>query len=148
MSNILVDTGEAWLIQKAFTNEIASEAANLVIGLYNDATDTITDADDFAAITTEPTTGSYGEQTVALDSTAAMSSLQEGGDWRIDIADQTFDVTNTTENVDSYYVTVQVELKGEAGASEHLLWTGSLGGTYDLSNYTSFTVQNAGLKIS
>lgn len=147
MPNQLHDYGEEFVVKYVFTDE-ATRPASVTVGMYNDATDALGDSSDLTAITTEPNDGNYSRQTVALGATTDMATLQEEGDWRIDINDQEFNVTDTTGEVDSYFVVISFNADGDSAVTDHLFLTGSLGGTYDMSNYTSFTIQDTGLQIT
>jgi len=126
MASILTDLGEEWMI----TNNLNTVSVD--VGLYNDSTDAIADADDVADITTEPSDGNYTRQ-----SNEAVSASDIGGNWGIDNDNTvTFDVTNTTGTVDSYFFVAnfQAQDTGDGSATDHLVLTGSLSQSYDLSN--------------
>lgn len=148
MAHILTDDGEELMIKHFWTEE-ATKPASFSVGLYNDATDAIAegDGDPAVAITTEPGDGNYGRITRNFGATD-QSTIQVGGDWATDIADLVFDVTNTTGTVDSWFIVVNVQLAGDAGAVDHIVATGSLGGSYDMAAYTEFTVNDAGISLS
>lgn len=147
MANQLHDYGEEFVVKFLFTDEV-TRPATMDVGLYLDSTDALNDASDSTDITTEPGDGNYGRQSVTLGDTTDMTTVQENGDWRIDINDQEFDVTNTTGEVDSYFLVITFTADGDAGDTEHLFWTGSLGGTYDMANYTNFSIQDSGIQVT
>lgn len=132
----LVDTGEEFNKKYIFEDSV-TKPANLQVGLYNDATDAISDANDLADITTEPSDGQYQQQDVPFDGTGFTAS-QPGGagtPWQADTDNNiVFDVTNTTGTVDHYFVVVTFQAEGEGAANDHLYWTGELSQSYDLSN--------------
>lgn len=145
MTTQLHDTGEEFLIKYLFTDEVI-KPANVTVGLYDDSTDLLADADDYVAITSEPSTGNYATQTVSFDGTGFNSS-QSGGNWRATNASTvTFDVQNTTETVDSYYVLVNFDDGG--GAADHLFWTGDLEQSRDLSQIDTLDVNTFGASVT
>lgn len=148
----LHDTGEEFILDYVFTDG-ATRPANVSIGLFNDGTDALNDTADYDGssgdITTEPTGASYAEQTASFGTTDFTNS-DSGGDWQTVIADQTFDTSDSTQSVDSYFVTIsfQADDTSDTSATTHLLFTGSLDQTYDLSNIDSFTLSGAGLSLT
>lgn len=141
MARILTDLGEE------YTVETALEGVTVTIGLYDDSTDAVADTDDVADITTEPSDGNYARQSVGL------TLSDESGDWAaISDAQVSFDVTNTTGSVDSYMVIVsfQADDTGDAGANDHLICTGALSQTRDLSQIDTLNVASGsiGFKVT
>lgn len=132
MANILTDLGEEWMIT---TN---LDSVTVDVGLYNDSTDSIGDTDDLAAITTEPSDGNYTRQTGE-----AVSASDISGNWGIDNDNiVTFDVTNTTGTVDSYFFVANFQANdtGDGSTTDHLVLTGSLSQSYDLSNLDTLEI--------
>lgn len=108
------------------------------IVLYNDSTDTLTDSDTSdTAITSEPTGASYAAQSVNLDGTD-MSGAQSGDYYVITMKDVTFDVSDSTETVDSFAV-----LDGS-----NVFGRGALDTSRDLSNENgSITYQDIAVRL-
>lgn len=132
MAAILTDLGEEWMVK---TN---LDTASVDVGLYNDSTDTISDTDDVGAITTEPSDGNYTRQTGV-----ALSASDISGDWGVDNDSQiSFDVTNTTGTVDSYFFVANFQASdtSDSTATDHLVLTGSLSQSYDLSNVDTLDI--------
>lgn len=132
MAAILTDLGEEWMI----TNNL--DSASVDVGLYNDSTDAIEDSDDLSALTSEPSDGNYTRQ-----SGEAVSATDISGDWGIDNDGVvTFDVTNTTGTVDSYFFVANFQANDtdDGSATDHLVLTGSLSQSYDLSNLDTLEV--------
>lgn len=132
MAAILTDLGEEYMIK----NNV--DTSSFDVGLYNDATDAISDADDLAAITSEPSDGNYVRQTGE-----AVSASDISGDWGVDNDSiVTFDVTNTTGTVDSYFFVANFQAvdTGDGSATDHLILTGSLSQSYDLSNLDTLEI--------
>ena len=141
MSHILTDLGEE------YTLETALEGVNVTIGLYDDSTDAIGDTNDIADITTEPSDGNYARQTDTL------TLVDESGDWAAETSSQaSFDVTDTTGTVDSYFVIAnfQADDTGDSASNDHLICTGALSQSYDLSNVDTLNIDTGtiGWKIS
>lgn len=143
----LHDTGEEVILDDFFAESI-SKPASIDVTLFNDSTDALTDASDIGDITTEPTGGAFARQTASFG--ADLSTQDNGGDWEAIIADQTFDTTDSTQNVDAYAVVVNFNSddKGDSSATDHLLFTGSLNQSYDLGDIDQFTLSGAGLSLT
>lgn len=150
MTTQLHDTGEEIIIRDFF-EESVSKPADFKIGLYEDATDSLTDSSDIGDINNEADGGSYGRVTLAFD-TADMTAEDNATDnWQVVFSDVTFDTTDSTVSVDSYFTVVEFasQDKNDGGtATQHLLFTGSLDQSYDLSQIDSFTLSGAGLEIN
>lgn len=140
MSAILTDLGEEWLVKNN------ADSASLDVGLYDDSTDSISDTEDIGDITTEPSDGNYSRQTGI-----AMSASDLSGDWGFD-NDSTisYDVTNTTGTVDSYFIVANFQASdtGDGSANDHLIVTGSLSQSYDLSNLDTLDISSGGVGAS
>ena len=135
MSALLTDLGEEWTMKFDLTG------VTVDVGLYNDSTDSISDTSDLSDITSEPSDGNYSRQTGV-----AFSVSDEGGDWQFD-NDSTisFDVTSTTGTVDSYFIVANFQASdtGDGSPQDHVVVTGSLSQSYDLSNLDTLDL-NAG----
>jgi len=135
------DTGEEWKQKVLFRQDlINSRDASIDVGLYN-SSDGLSESDDIGAITTEPSSGNYGRQSVSLDS-SDVSLSQSTGDIDADFS-VTFDVSSTTENVDAVFVVVTFQsdvVNSESIENDHLLSTAALGSSVDLSTTSSLTV--------
>jgi hypothetical protein len=142
MSAILTDLGEEWMMKF----DLDAEAID--VGLYDDSTDQISDGDDLGNITSEPSGGNYSRQ-----SGEALSASDISGDWGVD-NDSTisFDVTNTSGTVDSYFFVANFQASdtGDTSASDHLVLTGSLSQSYDLSNLDTLDISSgtAGVTVN
>jgi hypothetical protein len=138
MSHILTDLGEEWVL------ETALEGVSVTIGLYNDGTDSIGDTDDLSALTSEPSDGNYARQS------ASLTLADESGDWAAKTgSDVTFDVTNTTGTVDSYFIVANftADDTGDSGANDHLVSTGELSQNRDLSQIDTLTISAGSMGI-
>ena len=131
MARILTVFGEEYTVK---TN---LEGATLTIGLYNDSTDTIADGDDLAAITTEPSDGNYVRQSITVE------TVNSGGNWTArNTSSFSFDTTNTTGTVDSYFVVANFQSTeaGDGSATDHLIATGALSQSRDLSQIDTLNI--------
>jgi len=108
------------------------------IGLYNDSTDSLSDTSDVSDITTEPAGSAYSRQSeAATDFTASLVS----DDIQIAGTTQTFDVSDSSQTVDSVFVVVNYAsdiVSSDGGtATDHLFYTNALDQSYDLSQFSS-----------
>lgn len=142
MSSILTDLGEEWMVKNNL------DAASVDVGLYNDSTDSIGDSDDVGSITTELSGGNYSRQTGV-----SLSASDISGNWGVDNDNQiSFDVTNTSGTVDSYFFVAnfQADDTGDGSAQDHLVLTGSLSQSYDISNVDTLDISagTAGVTVN
>jgi len=140
MANQLHDTGEEYYQDKL-------DGETFTIGLYDDATDGLTDDLDVGDITSEPSDGNYARQNGEPFSTAKQDT-----DWTLTNDNQvSFNVTDTTGTVDSYFIVVNFDSDdaGDGGtARDHLLATGALSQSYDLSNLDTLNLSAGGVGTS
>lgn len=107
------------------------------IGLYNDSTDSLGDTNDVEDITTEPSGSAYARQS---ESASNFSASLQSGDVRIAGSTQTFDVSDSSQSVDSVFVVVNYQsdlIESDGSATDHLYFTNALDQTYDLSQFDS-----------
>lgn len=108
------------------------------IGLYNDTTDSLTDTSDVGDITTEPSGAAYSRQS---DAATDFSATLVSGDVQIAGTSNTFDVSDSTQDVDSVFTVISFDsdlVSSDAGIdTEHLIFTNALDQTYDLSQFNS-----------
>lgn len=150
MTTQLHDTGEEFIMDVLFREDTITKPASVDIGLFEDGTDALSDGNDVTDITTEPTGSAYARQTATLDG-ADFTNSNSGGDWQTTIADQTFDTSDSTQDVDAYMVVVNYDSDDAADggtSSDHFFWTGNLDQTYDLNSVDSLTLSGAGLKVN
>jgi hypothetical protein len=136
------DLGEEWAQKLAFRDDLISRDATISVVLFDDSVDQLDDTSDATAITTEPTTGNYTPQTITLDSSDVTLSIQNG-DLRAE-ATVTFDLTNTTDTIDSSACLVDFQsdiVNNETAQNTHHIYSASLDiGSIDTSNFTSIDV--------
>lgn len=138
MPAVLPDTGEEYIFDKL-------DGESLTVVLYNDSSNGIGDTDDYDAITTEPTGSDYAPQSSAFTSTVVSGEQTlenaSGLEWQ---------VGDASETVDAFAVIVnyQSDRTGEGSASDHLLFTGLLTESRDLSQNTTFTLDAGDVALS
>lgn len=133
-----------------FRSDTITKPASVTVGLFNDTTDALSDGSDVGGITTEPAGASYARQTATLDG-ADFSNSDSGGDWQTTITDQTFDTSDSSQDVDAYFIVVAFSSEDTAdgtATNDHLFWTGGLDQTYDLNSVDTLTLSGAGLKVN
>jgi len=116
---------------------VISSGKTFDIGLYNDSTDSLSDTSDVADITTEPAGAAYARQS---DAASGFTASLSGGDIQIEGTSQTFDVSDSTQTVDSVFVVVNYQsdvVTSDGSATDHLYYTNSLDQSYDLSQFDS-----------
>ena len=138
MAAHLTDIGEEYVIK----NDVRGAVTVL---LFNDTTDAATDAFDLADVTSEPADGNYARQT------ANFVATNPSGNWQVaNDADLVFDVGNTTGSVDAYAVvaTFTSEEAGDGSATQHIIVTGALSLTRDLTQIDTLTLSTGGVGFS
>lgn len=142
MATGIHDHGKEYL-QRTGLNDL-SAVASVTIGLYNDTTDALAETNDLSDITTEPTGVSYARQSASLPADITFS--QDGdNDIVIDFADQTYDTSDSSQAVDSYFIVVSFQaniVTADGVATDHLFFTGGLGEEINLSNWAQFTARD------
>jgi len=116
---------------------VISSGKTFQIGLYNDSTDTLSDTSDVADITTEPSGSAYSRQS---DAASGFTASLSGGDIQIAGNTQTFDVSDSSQTVDSVFVVVNYQsdvVTSDGSATDHLYYTNALDQSYDLSQFDS-----------
>ena len=123
--DILVNTGEEYVVK----NDLQGDSVD--IGLYNDSTDGIGDADNLSAITTEPGSTNYSRQT----DTVTVSDVNGAGDWgfendsniQFDFSDvQPGDAEDVTLESGFFVVNFQSTEAGDGSPSDNLFGTFAL----------------------
>jgi hypothetical protein len=121
--DILVNTGEEYYTKTDL------DGVTVELGLYNDATDGITDTDNLSAFTSEPENGNYARQS------SSVSVTDISGDWGIETdTSVTFDFTDVQpgdpeeQDVDTgfFVVNFQSVEAGDGSASDNLFGTFAL----------------------
>lgn len=157
MTTQLHTTGEEFALDKLFREDTLGSVSEVSIGLYHDGevsgdTDDGDDLGDDATpddIDTEPGGSSYSRQTASFDSSDF--DVQENGDgnYEVVITDQVYDTTDSSQDIDAYFVVVTFESdhEGDGSQNDNLYWTGNLDQLYDLNSVDEFTLSGAGLEL-
>lgn len=153
MTTQVHDTGEEAFIRDFFV-ETLTKPASITVGLYHDGEvsgdttngDNLADGSDLININTEPGGASYARQSLSFGTTD-MTAQDNGADWEVAFVDMTFDTSDSTQDVDAYFVVINFQSSdtGDTAASDHLLFTGNLDKLYNLNNYSSVTLTGSGL---
>lgn len=147
MTTQLHDTGEEYIMDVVFRSDTLAEPTSVDVGLFNDSTDSLSDGNNVGDITTEPSGSAYARQSASLASNDFTNS-NSGGDWQTTITDQTFDTSDSNQDVDAYFITINFNSDDSGSSSDQLFWTGQLDQTYDLNSVDSLTLSGAGLKVN
>lgn len=145
----LTQFGEEFIVRKCFIEDLGT-ITGVEVGLYDSATDSLGDTSDVGDITSEPTDGNYDRLTFDFGSTD-FSALLDSGDVTGFLADHSFDVTDTTGDVDSYFIVVEFQstvVNSEAGQNKHLIGFGDLEQSYPLGSLDQLDSQDAGIKVA
>jgi len=140
MTTQLHNTGEEFILDNL-------DGASFPVSLFSDATDTLVDADDLTAISTEPAGASYSRQSASVS-----VSQTTDGDGLLEVSDVTFDVSDSTQTVDAGFVVVNFS-STQAGSGNHLLFSFPLTDpdgnqqAVDLSKFESFTITGQSLSL-
>lgn len=138
MARILTDLGEEYLIKNSV------DGVSVTVGVYDDSADAISDGDDIGAIGTEPGNANYSRQTVTVNADDI------SGNWGTKSASEvSFDFSDlsTTTEVDSYFVLISFQATdtGDGSSTTHLIATGALSKTYDLSANDTLKIDAGGV---
>ena len=148
MAFSLHETGEEFIQKLVWTPSEITRPSNLEVLLFDNSEDDLTDSSDVEDIETEPTDGNYTRQTVSFDSDG-FSILTEDSDSVADMIDITFDVINTTGDVDAFAVIGEFESDraGDTEPQEHIIFAGGLDQSYPLDKSDELTVENGGISL-
>lgn len=141
MARVFSDYGEEWV-----QDLVTGSGKTFKIGLYADEdgpgepsnADDITDSSDIDDITTEPSGGAYSAQ----EDDASNFSPELDGDDNVRIIGSSlqYDVSDSDEGVNAYYVSVEFEsdlVGDDSSETEHLMFTAYLDQRYDLEQFDS-----------
>lgn len=146
MSHGLSDVGEEAIIRHVFTEDITKPSA-ISFGLYYDATDNLQDSEDLADITTEPSGASYARIGRTFG-TGEFTSSDVDGDWQAVADDISFDLSDSSQTVDSWFAVINFQSsdKGDGSATDHVMMRGGLGEEVDASNESgTYNVTSPGM---
>ena len=145
----LHDYGEELMMRDFFAEDV-TKPNTIDIGLYNDAASPVSESDDLDALSGEPTGSAYARQTLTIGSADMTIAENADANWQVNFEDVSFDVSDSTVTVDSYFVVVNYEstTAGDTEATDHLFSTASLESDADLSGLSTLTVDPAGAWLS
>lgn len=145
MGRQLFNTGEEYIVDEL-------DGKTFDVGLYNDAVDQLADSDDVGQITTEPAGSDYTRETAQIT-----TEKNANGNWTIQVADVSFDTSDSGGNVDSGFVVVDFDSDdaGDAGTvNTHLLFSFPIEDangnetTLDLDNFGTVTLTGQSLSLN
>lgn len=151
MGQQLTVTGELYMQESSWRTDDITRPGTIDVTVYNDSTDSISDTNNLADITTEPSGGSFSRQSVSLDTgTGTKISISENGSNNVEaVADQvSFDTSDSSQSVDGYAWIANFDATQVTGGNngDNLILTGSLSQTYDLSSVDTLNVSNTGIE--
>lgn len=138
--DLLTDLGEEQMIKNGL------DSITVDVGVYNDSTDALSDTDDVADISTEPTNTNYSRQSVTL------SAADISGNWGVDNdATFSFDFSDQTssQDVDTAFVVLnfQADDTGDSSANDHLIANPALSQTRDIGAFDTLEISAGDLEI-
>lgn len=140
MVDLLTDIGEEWYTE----NDVGS--FTVTIGLYNDATDALTDSSTSSDITTEPSGSAYAPQSDTVTSTQISGNYGIQNDSLI-----SFDTSDSSQTVDAGYIEVTFTsdtVAGDSGDTQHLVAAGDLTQSRDLSQIDTLEISAGELTVT
>jgi hypothetical protein len=140
--DLLVDLGEEYCIKNGL------DAITVSVGLYNDATDALSDPSDVGDITTEPSNANYAQASVtfsAYDNASANWAVDNDTKFTFDFSDQT-----TSEDVDTAVITYdfQAEDTSDTTITTHLIANPALSQTRDIGSIDTLEIAAGDLEIA
>ena len=143
MASVLTNYCEEW-IQRAAMQDL--EPTSIECALYNDGTDALGEGSDVEDITTEPSGDAYVGQSITVPDNVTFS-LDGSNNLQVDIDDQTYDTSDSSQTVDSYFLVVNFQatvVTADNDTTNHLVLTGALSQSRDLSQIDNLQVNNMG----
>lgn len=139
MANLVTNVGEEYLIEQV------PQGATIRLGLYDDGTDSIGEADDVSAITSEPAGSAYSRQS------STVTTRQIGSDYGFDNDTQiSFDTSDSSATVDhgAFIVEFDSAVAGDGGTpTEHLIGVAALSQSRDLSQIDTVEIAAGDLEV-
>lgn len=142
--------GEEFILDYLFTDG-ATRPATVDIGIYDDSTDLLSEADDLISITTEPSGAAYARQSASFPGDFTNSFSSTTSNWQTTIADQTFDTSDSSGTADAFFVVINFDSDeaGDAGTpSDHIFFTGDFDQSYTIDQIDSFKATDLGCTIN
>ncbi|UBF23157.1 hypothetical protein M1M34_gp006 [Haloarcula tailed virus 2] len=132
MTNLLTNIGEEWY------TDTSVDGATIIVGVYDDGADTITESDLLSAIQSEPTGSLYGRESDTVTTAVVSGNFGLQNDSQI-----TFDTSDSTETVNHGFIVVNFQsdkVNGDGSAQDHLIGVGPLNQSRDLSQIDELVV--------
>lgn len=126
---MLTKVGEEYLMKNSMVG------ASITVLLFNQSTDALGDLSDVGDITTEPADGNYARQTDSLE----VADVSDNWAFR-NVNQISFDVTNTTGNVDQWGIIISYQAAADGSITDHLVAFGDLSQTRDLSQIDTLNI--------
>jgi len=142
--DLLTDLGEEYLIKNGL------DGATVNVGLYNDATDALSDTSDVGNISTEPQNGNYAQQSVSF------TAADLGGNWGVDNDTVfSFDFSDVVkggaddQDVDTAFVTISFQAAdtSDTSSNTHLIANPALSQTRGIGSIDTLEVASGDLQI-
>lgn len=146
MTTQLHDEGEEFIIKCIFESDNYSVPADVRIGLFDDATDSLTDS----STTSDISTGTGVTNTVSLDSTGFSAAADGSTNWKGSNANTlTFDLSGVSSgSMDAWFMEADFDANNDTTAETVLIATGDLSQSYSLSDVDSFDLNADGCGFS
>lgn len=140
MANFLSNIGEEWYTENGLNG------ATVIVGLYNDSTDSLSDTSVLSDITTEPTGSNYARQS------STVTTKQISSDFGFDNDSQySFDTSDSSQTVDHAFLVVNFQsdtVSGDSSANDHLVGVGALSQSRDLSQVDTLNINAGDLEVT
>lgn len=141
-TDILTAAGEEYTVKNAL------DAASIIVGVYNDATDGLTDTsvDPSTEITTEPSNTNYARQTVAVsaaETAADQWGVENDTSFSFDFSDQT-----ASETVDAFFLLINFNSTEGGGTGDWIVGTAAMTQSRDIGSVDSIDVAAGDLEIN
>lgn len=141
MTYTTTDYGWEYVLKLAGPGSI-TKPSTLVVGLHRDSDDNIGDDSDIADIQSEPDGTDYQRQT---PSATSWTVEFVNGRFQMVLDGVPFQTGDATVSASSYFAAAEFQASGDSSPQLHLLLSGPLEGSVDLSVLQSYTLNNAGL---
>lgn len=140
MVDLLTNVGEEYVVENNADGE------TIIVGLYNDSTDTLGETSTLSDITTEPTGSNYSRQS------GTVTTEQFSGDFGFDNdAQLSFDTSDSSQTVDSFFVVINFQsdsVAGDGAAADNLVAAGDLSQSRDLSQVDTLDIPAGDVTIT
>lgn len=141
-TDILTVAGEEYTVKNAL------DTASVTIGVYEDATDALSDTsiDPSTAITTEPGNTNYARASVAVSAAETSTDVwgvENDSSFSFDFSD-----TTTSQNVDAFFVMINFNSVEGGSTGDWIVANPSMSQTRDIGSVDSIDVAAGDLEIN